>query len=88
MIEREHASTTTLQVRPLPATNYMNVSLDGSNKEELVELLDINSKLINARTLSNQMQQRIDVSGLSSGIYFVKIKGDENLIQRIIIKKR
>jgi hypothetical protein len=56
------------KVYPNPASNKINIESTGTAQ---IQLLDISGKLISNRKIQGNAQ--IDVSGLNTGIYFVKI---------------
>lgn len=73
----------TLTVYPNPVVRELK--LDFSPGAEKLELLDINGKklrevLVDGKSVSLKM----DVSGLPSGIYFIRLKGSVNLVKKIV----
>jgi hypothetical protein len=72
----EETTASTYSVYPNPTKDKLAIS--SSNRDEVmnVEVMDINGKVLSSRELrSNDV---IDVSDISSGIYFVKIVSKEN----------
>lgn len=70
---------------PNPAENSLTVSL----KEQTgttIELLNANGQLLYSDQISNLTYQ-LDVSQLSSGMYFIKLVGDGNVSAQRFIKK-
>ncbi len=59
-----------LSISPNPATEYINYSLEGL--VEQIEIINLNGKSFNTESNGNQ----IDISNLSSGTYFLKIKSE------------
>jgi hypothetical protein len=67
---------------PIPAKNYLTVQTE--NPIQSIELIDLNGKRINYISSVESNNHTFAVSGLSSGIYFVKVV-DVN--QKIAVKK-
>lgn len=86
IVKGELNNNVTMKVWPIPANSYINIMIDGIQKPESIDLLDLNGKIFKSYSVYNQQQQRIELSGLASGIYFLKLKSDESLIQKIIIQ--
>ena len=70
-------------ISPNPANNYISISLPAENSDYQVEILNVPGKTI-VKTLNKNM---IDVSLLSKGIYFVKVKEHENFYIKKFIKQ-
>jgi hypothetical protein len=75
-----------MNVWPVPAKEYINVSVAGIQKSEQVFLLDMNGKVIKKYTVLDQQDQRIELAGLASGIYFVKLNGGNGLVQKVTVE--
>ncbi|MDA3615951.1 T9SS type A sorting domain-containing protein, partial [Polluticaenibacter yanchengensis] len=75
-----------ITVFPNPLTTDV-VNITGLNGKVQLELCDISGKIISRQTSSNY-QERIDMAGLSSGIYILKVI-DKNgrLLQSVRINK-
>ena len=80
-----------VNVYPNPADNVLNLSFVSNNNSEIViSLTDITGKILynepaNISAGSNNMQ--IDVSGLSKGMYILKLEeGVSSLQYRVIVK--
>nr|WP_294860252.1 zinc-dependent metalloprotease [uncultured Fluviicola sp.] len=77
----EETNTATYSVYPNPTKDKLVVS--SSNQDEImqVEVMDMNGKVLSTRELrSNNV---VDVSDISSGIYFVKISSVNNGVTQI-----
>ncbi|MDD4528969.1 MAG: T9SS type A sorting domain-containing protein, partial [Bacteroidales bacterium] len=73
---------------PNPASNQVYINLKNYNKETFK--LDIYNQLgMNVKTIMiNQMSNRINVSELSNGIYFLKIETTNGVsCKKLIIQK-
>jgi Secretion system C-terminal sorting domain len=73
-----------MQVWPVPAVGFFNVSVNGLNKPDVLQVMDMSGKLVKQLTMQNQIQQQI--SGLPAGTYMVKLASDNTLIQKVIIQ--
>ena len=77
-------SASNVKVYPNPANNFINIE---SNVMEITEvaLYDIlGKKVLSQNKLVNN---RLDISSLTKGVYFMKISANENSITKKIIKK-
>ncbi|MBB6372187.1 T9SS type A sorting domain-containing protein [Chryseobacterium shigense] len=73
-----------IQIYPNPVTDYFSVKSKGNYRIETVKIFDASGKLIKNIASIND---RINVSDLSSGIYFVRIKTEKGEHLGKIIKK-
>lgn len=68
-------------ISPNPADNYISLTLPVENSGYQIEILNMPGKTI----VKTENKNMIDVSLLSKGIYFIKVKGHENFhIQKFI----
>ncbi len=74
-----------INIYPNPATDIISIDADG-NSIEKVQLLDITGKIV----LSNaaNFNSRLDISGLSNGIYFVLAHTNKGIYSTKIIKNQ
>ncbi|KFF17596.1 T9SS type A sorting domain-containing protein [Chryseobacterium sp. JM1] len=73
-----------IQIYPNPVTEYFSVKAKGDGKIQTVKIYDASGKLI--RNITNTTD-KINVSDISSGIYFIRIKTDKGEHLGKIIKK-
>lgn len=73
-----------IQIYPNPVTEYFSVKTKGNDKIQTVKIFDASGKLI--RNITNATD-KINVSDISSGIYFIRIKTDKGEHLGKIIKK-
>ncbi|MFN4234770.1 MAG: choice-of-anchor B family protein [Bacteroidia bacterium] len=72
-----------ISIYPNPAKNFIVVSTIGIEEYQL-QIVDINGKIV-VETSTEISHQSIDVSNLSKGIYFVKVKSNEkSFVQKLI----
>ncbi|MCM1041408.1 MAG: T9SS type A sorting domain-containing protein [Bacteroides sp.] len=62
-----------LRIFPNPAGETVTLTATGCNLQK-VEILDMNGRVLYAATLDNQTSFRYNVSWMSSGIYFARVK--------------
>jgi hypothetical protein len=76
-----------LNVFPNPASNILQIRLnDSKNSPYTARLLDISGKLVSS--FSFVSEHKLDVSGISNGIYFVQVmseKGESLGVQKIVV---
>lgn len=83
--ERLNNSTT---VFPNPATSYVDVRVDGDVNVTGMEVYDVYGKAIrNVGVCDTPLQTRIDVSGLSSGMYFVRVTTGHGPVTKPFVKR-
>lgn len=78
----------TFNMFPNPANNTVTVQVSGSvNSEVMLSIFDNTGRMLYSQILTND-NQRIDISQIPSGIYFVKIQSDSvQQVERLIITK-
>ncbi len=69
-IAEKETSEVSLSISPNPASEYIYYSFGGNIEQ--IEIIDLNGKTFQTESNGNQ----IDISNLSSGTYFLKIKSD------------
>lgn len=74
-----------IKIYPNPSKGIFNLLL-GNEGAQKIEVYDLNGRLIlNQKLANNAIETKIDLSDLSSGIYFVKIISNEkNIVKRIV----
>ena len=80
--------TNSVTLYPNPANDVINVQWTMDNVQ-LVEVIDVYGKLINTVSTAAALQQpyRINVSGLASGVYFVRVTMGEGVVTKSFVKK-
>lgn len=71
-----------LQVWPIPSSGFVNIRLVSTKLTE-VQLLDSKGATLQTFTMGLQGDQRID--GLKPGIYFIAVKGEKTLCEKIVV---
>jgi hypothetical protein len=84
-IDNNEKSITNMQVFPNPAANNLMVSFENNSGAEVTISL-VNQlgqsvlSLTNLYATSGRNQERIDISAIPAGVYYVQISNKENLI--------
>lgn len=76
-----------LNVYPVPASQFLHIEYSHEEAESLhLEIYDSNGRKILARQFSNAMEVRetLDVTGISSGVYFLRLRSEKQMITRKI----
>jgi len=75
-----------LAVYPNPATDNLTIEFPvfGIN-DKTIEILDLNGKIV-ATTNFSSFKVNMDISGLSNGVYFLRLSCEEGLITKKFIK--
>jgi|SRR5690625_538930 len=76
-------------VYPNPATNQVNLELEKTGEQVDVEVFDINGRrVLNTNYTGNaNFNERLDISKLNNGVYFIKVMTDGKIAtEKLIIK--
>lgn len=84
IVHGDAAANLSLQIWPNPSTGFINVQLIGINKTNEISVLDAQGKMIRNISVENQQSYRIE--GLVPGIYFVSLKSDNRIAQKIVVQ--
>jgi hypothetical protein len=69
---------------PVPAINNVNISVQGILKPDMIQVFDINGRLVRSIPVTNQLT--VNVTGLTPGTYVVRLASDGNVSQKILIQ--
>ncbi len=86
---RPEAGTAVLGVYPNPATDHVNLMLDGISGPANVMITDLSGRVVQRHTLNANGfgAQRLDVSELNTGLYILTLEADgQRLTQRLSIR--
>lgn len=77
-------SLESVKIFPNPSKDYLNIELPKEIKSFKVEITDLNGRLI----LNKENEGKINVSGLTNGIYLCNVKADgKTTVRKVIIGK-
>ena len=82
--KNDFTKNSVIQVFPNPAENSINIKSDSTINA--IEIYDAQGRIIQI-ILSTEITQLIDLTGYTSGIYFITIKTDKGIKTEKIIKK-
>ena len=74
-------------VYPNPASSQISVKYDMKDKPSLIEMIDAQGKLISININDTSAEQKIDISTLANGVYFLKIRNGDFLVYKKLIKE-
>ncbi len=81
----------TLEINPNPSTGLFNLQIELSETKSLqIDIFDALGKLIDTNNIGQTQggQYNIDLSGMSSGVYFVRCQiADQILTRRVLVNK-
>ncbi len=72
-----------VSIYPNPANNVLNVTANGYNKMEIINFL---GQVVINENISNTNFE-VNVSNLNSGVYFVRLQGENGTITKKFVKK-
>lgn len=75
--------TDKVSIYPNPAQNVLNVTANGYNKMEIINFLG--QVVINENVSNTNFE--VNVSNLNSGVYFVRLQGENGTITKKFVKK-
>jgi hypothetical protein len=90
-IERQVLSTTdffttNFSIHPNPVTDVLYITSKNSAIIEMIEVVDVNGRLLKHTSVSNSNSTQINLSNLNSGVYFVKVQSELGVGTSKIIK--
>ena len=81
------ANAIEVSLYPNPAQSFVNMELSGEASETMVQLFDIQGKILRTYTLENGKKTlRIDLDGLPAACYYLHIISDNRVVVKKIIK--
>lgn len=73
-----------MQVWPVPAIGFFNVSIYGLVNPDRVQVVDMNGKLVKQFAVEDQIHYQ--VNGLPAGTYYVKLASDKSVGQKVVVQ--
>lgn len=81
----ENAAQAVLGVYPNPANDVLNINTNGLSPVH-VTLFDISGKVVLSKTI-NQVASRLNVAGLTEGIYFIQmVQNNETVTKKVVVR--
>tara|TARA_B110000305_G_scaffold130436_1_gene145799 strand:- start:295 stop:726 length:432 start_codon:yes stop_codon:yes gene_type:complete len=88
--EEEMEGYTSVEIFPNPSDNIFNIEIEGFGKKVNIVVLDATGRQISNELLTSNdylVKTQINLDGMESGIYFVKIgNGEKQQIKKLIKK--
>ena len=82
----DFSQSNNIKMYPNPATDLVNISISNYVGDLKVELFDINGRLVKTKSVDFSGNYALDLNGLNSGVYIVKLSGSElNYSEKIVI---
>ncbi|MCZ6595679.1 MAG: T9SS type A sorting domain-containing protein [Bacteroidetes bacterium] len=76
-----------ISVYPNPATDHVNIVLSDSAENVSVELYDTMGRIVIDKVTSEENRIKINISGIASGVYYLKIYvAKRSVVKKLIIK--
>ncbi|MCL2290991.1 MAG: T9SS type A sorting domain-containing protein [Bacteroidetes bacterium] len=75
-----------ITIHPNPTTGELTISSTGHQISD-IEIFDVYGRKISSHHLSSSSHQKIDISHLNSGIYFIKVITKQGNIVKKVVKQ-
>ncbi|MDY5968774.1 MAG: fibronectin type III domain-containing protein [Bacteroidales bacterium] len=85
----DDVENTAVSIFPNPAANAATISVSGVESLVLITMVDMNGRIVRSETVecAADCVKRINVNGLASGTYFVRVQGDGmNVVKKLVVK--
>lgn len=73
-----------LIIYPNPANNLLNIKTDA--QFDKVDIADLMGRIVQSFVISNSIE-KIDISSMPAGLYYIKLHSDNQIVQRKFTKK-
>lgn len=64
---------------------WVTINTNGQNSINQIQIFDLTGRLVRTETKLREVNPRISVAGIASGMYYVKLETDEGWLSRKII---
>ncbi len=85
-LSTDNFSDNDFSLSPNPATNFVSISNSKGVSLKNVEITDINGRQVKSFNYNNISETNVDVTDLTSGVYFMKINSDQGSVSKKFIK--
>ncbi|RCW90763.1 Ig-like domain-containing protein [Winogradskyella arenosi] len=88
--EEDEQVELTFEMYPNPASDYVNVKISGLLNVSVINIYEVTGKLVQQVRVTNEplsltVTKQIEVSGLQSGVYFIKLVDQERSMTKKLI---
>ncbi len=85
-IEEKFNTNDLINIYPNPVTDYVNIQIKGNLTTEDIQIYDRLGRIVRDAKISSG-KNKIRITGLLSGIFFLKMRiGDKEIIKKILVK--
>ena len=85
-IEEKFNTNDLINIYPNPVTDYVNIQIKGNLTTEDIQIYDRLGRIVRDAKISSG-KNKIKITGLPSGIFFLKMRiGDKEIIKKILVK--
>ena len=79
-------STSKIAIYPNPAASFATLTIEGANGEVDYSLIDLSGRIVRHKTVNAAFAERIDLSGLANGTYFVRVTNESfSKVEKLVI---
>ena len=83
-IKKVHKENSNVDIYPNPSNDIINIEIENI-KNATIEIYNFSGNLLMTKAL-NSVLERIYISGLSAGLYFIKVRQEYNVrIKKLIV---
>ena len=75
-----------IKLYPNPTLDVLNIEYEANATQVVVELYDLNSKLLEKIQLNNQSKLSLDMKDLEQGVYLLVLRSEDNRFYRMVSK--
>jgi hypothetical protein len=80
----DYKENSTIDIYPNPSDDIINIEIENINNAT-IEIYSVSGKLVFSKALNSKVE-KIDISGLSEGMYFVKVRQEQDVrIEKLIV---
>lgn len=77
----------TFKIYPNPATDKLNLKVANNNLPDTIQIYNMLGQMITSKSIKTENDLSQDISALNNGMYFIKIKKDNQSISLPFVKK-
>ena len=79
-------SASKITIYPNPAASFATLTIEGANGKVDYSLIDLSGRIIRHKTVNAESAERIDLHGLASGTYFVRVTNENfSKVEKLVI---
>ena len=79
-------STSKIAIYPNPAVSFATLTIEGANGEVDYSFIDLSGRIVRHKTVNAASAERIDLSGLANGTYFVRVTNESfSKVEKLVV---